>query len=651
MNKLFLFFALLVCNLSIAQYQIAIDAYVLDKGTGSPLEYVNVNVLSKNVSAISNNVGSIKLTYDEDSVVEQDIIKFSHIGYKDLEVKVGLLYKLLVNSNKIYLVKKDFLSANEDSSGGKITGTISDPNGFVQGAIVRVKNTLIETQTDFEGKFAISANRENVIVINALGMLPKEMTVPEAGNISVQLVPDGELLDAIELVGKAKKKLVETAVGKKNQDALGYSVNTISSEDISPGAIFLSDVIRGRFAGIRIDGFGDDAKFIIRGKGSVSVPAPAIFEVDGSIYNELPGFVNVQQIESITILKSLSAVNRYGAIARGGVIRIKTKNFGVPTGEDGKPVDTALVKGNDYNEILENVDDALQESNICIRLENAKSYEEALTIYKEEKSKLKGESVSFMVDASDCFMKWNEDQSVKILKEAIQKAYTNVKALKTIAFKFDEKREFEESKLVYQRIAELRKKDIQSYRDLALSYTNTGNYQEAMVLYKKMMANDLPGVDFMPIENTIINEVQNLVAQHRTEVDYKDLHPDLLSVKFKKDIRIVLDWNDPNAEFEFQFVNPNKKYFKWAHTKFESMDRMMDEIKTGYHTEEYIIDNAEPGEWLVNIEGLTEEDSLNPTYLKYTVYKNYGLPEETKEIKVIKLPRQEKKLTLDRVSF
>ena len=96
---------------------------------------------------------------------------------------------------------------------------------------------------------------------------------------------------------------------------------------------------------------------------------------------------------------------------------------------------------------------------------------------------------------------------------------------------------------------------------------------------------------------------------------------------------IVFDWNDPNAEFELQFVNPNKKYFKWAHTKFESMDRMMDEIKNGYHTEEFIIDDAEPGEWLFNIEGLAKEDALNPTYLKYTVYKNYGLPEETKEIK------------------
>ena len=461
MNKTLILISLLITSLSMAQYQISIDAYVLDKENGSPLEYVNVNVLSKKLSAISNNIGSVQLTYDEESVGERDIIKFSHIGYKDLEVKMSNLYKLLANSNKIYLTPKDFLSAKDHLSKGKVTGTVSNPNGFVQGATVRVKNTLIESLSDEGGKFAIEADSDNVLVVSFLGMLTNEISVPEEGTISVQLIPDGELLDEIELSVKAKAKLVETAVGKKNADALGYTVNTITSDQISVGAITLADVLRGRFAGVKVSGFGDNAQFIIRGMGSIVAPAPAIFEVDGSIYTDVPVFVNVQQIESISILKSLSAVNRYGAVARGGVIRIKTKNFGVPVGEDGKPINTALVKGNDYEENLETIENVKQDSNISRRLENAESYEDALVIYKEEKIKLKGESVSFMVDASDRFMKWEEDKSVDILREAIQKAYANVKALKTIAFKLDEKGEFEESKLVYQRIAELRENDIQ----------------------------------------------------------------------------------------------------------------------------------------------------------------------------------------------
>ncbi|MBT8305285.1 MAG: hypothetical protein KJP09_12495, partial [Bacteroidia bacterium] len=232
-----------------------------------------------------------------------------------------------------------------------------------------------------------------------------------------------------------------------------------------------------------------------------------------------------------------------------------------------------------------------------------------------------------------------------------QIAYYNPKALKALAYKLEEKLIHEEAKLVYQRIAVLRPNDVQSYRDLALSYVANGNYQEAMTLYKQMLANDKPNVDFSAIESTIINEIKHLVANHRQEVNYKDLHPDLLSVKFKSDVRFVFDWNDPNSEFEFQFVNPQKKFYTWAHTKFDNMERMTDEIQKGYHTEEYIIDDADKGEWIINIRNLSEEDTENPTYLKYTVYTNYGLPDETKEVKVVKLYQLENKVTLDKFKY
>lgn len=650
MNKTLIFFSLLISSLSMAQYQITIDAYVLDKQTGEPIPYVNLKVVNRSLSTISNLEGKVSLSYDEEAVGENDVIKFSNIAYKDLEVNFGQLYKLLTNSDKIYLTKKNFLAGiNEEE--GNISGVVRDPNGFVRGATVKVKNTLLETQTDSNGRFRIKADQDNVLVIDFLGTLQKEVGVPASGEVVVELVPNGELLDEVEIEGKGKKTLVETGVGKKDKDALGYTVNTITSEQISPGAITLADVIRGRFAGVTVSGFGDNAQFVIRGKGSIVAPAPALFEVDGNIYTDPPTFVNVQQIKTISILKSLSAVNRYGAIARGGVIQIKMKNFGVVSGEDVKPVNTALIKGNDYQENIEELDHVSNRSAISAKLEMAKTYEEAIAVYKSAKQDLSLVRIPFLVDASDYFTKWDKGFSIEILKDGIQKAFNNVKALKTIAYKLDELGEYKESKLIYQRVAALRPKDVQSYKDLALSYSATGDYNEAMSLYKKMLANNMTDIDFSVIGDAIVNEVQNLVAHHRLEVDYKDLHPDLLSAKYKKDLRMVFDWNDPNVEFELQFVNPDKKYYNWFHTNFENRSRILDEVKKGYHTEEYIIDDADSGQWIINLEGLSREDPNNPTYLKYTVFKNYGLPEETKEIKVIKLSGQEKKLTLDRVSF
>jgi uncharacterized protein YfaP (DUF2135 family) len=166
-----------------------------------------------------------------------------------------------------------------------------------------------------------------------------------------------------------------------------------------------------------------------------------------------------------------------------------------------------------------------------------------------------------------------------------------------------------------------------------------------------MLSNSIDGVDFSGLQQPITDELMHLLAFQRSKVDYRDLLADLLTAKFKQDLRIVFEWNDPNAEFELQFVNPQKKFFKWAHTKFDNRERMLDEIKKGYTTEAYIIDDAEAGEWIINIEALNETSDINPNYLKYTIYKNYGLPSETKTVKVIQLENLKQKVTLDKFMY
>ena len=98
---------------------------------------------------------------------------------------------------------------------------------------------------------------------------------------------------------------------------------------ISPSHKTIIDVIVGKFPGVKIignnGGFGN-TKVLIRG-GSLSInnQAYAIFDVDGIIYMEPPMFIDPQKIKSITILKSLASVNKYGNIGRGGAIIIRLK--------------------------------------------------------------------------------------------------------------------------------------------------------------------------------------------------------------------------------------------------------------------------------------------------------------------------------------
>ena len=78
---------------------------------------------------------------------------------------------------------------------------------------------------------------------------------------------------------------------------------------------------------------------------------------------------------------------------------------------------------------------------------------------------------------------------------------------------------------------------------------------------------------------------------------------------------------------------------------------MIDEIQYGYNTEEFIIDDSEKGDWIINIENFTIENNENPTYLKYTVFKNYGRPNQIKKLRVINLSKLNQKITLDKLLY
>ena len=70
-----------------------------------------------------------------------------------------------------------------------------------------------------------------------------------------------------------------------------------------------------------------------------------------------------------------------------------------------------------------------------------------------------------------------------------------------------------------------------------------------------------------------------------------------------------------------------------------------------YAAEAYLIEDEEPGEWIINLEAFDQEDSNNPNFLKYTIYKNYGSRDETKLTKVIQLNTLNSKVTLDRIDY
>lgn len=647
--------------------EINLNATVLDYESNEAIPFAEVKFINKNIGTLSDSDGSFELNYFDRNVNDDDVFQLTANGYDTLITDASRLYKFLNNTNKFFLKKTNseaqwFQDGSSDSN--FIFGKIFSVKGPIQGASIKVKNSLIEAKSDFEGFFKIKADLNDILMIDYLGMIEKQVFVEDLSDKYILLKSDTQILDQVTITGTTElSDEVDTGYGKKKKKSIGFSTSTITSEEISPSAVTIVDAIRGKFTNVQVAydqsgaATGNKQKIYVRG-GSLSInnSASAIFDVEGFIYPDVPDFIDPQQIESITLLRSMSATNKYGSQGRGGVFLIKMKSLARKT---QRLLNTLKVKGNDYTEQTYSVDiDSItpfyindyKQANSLIQAKN-----QFFKLQKEEYEL----SIPFYVESYNYFKNIDKDFAVLILKMISQKAKDNPKALKTIAYKLEESGDYDQAKILYKRLLTIRPSDEQTYRDLALIYKETKEYELAASLYNKILKNKLSKANILGLQETVVNEASHLYWTEMDKLVLTDFPLKTLKTfvpkndwnNFGYDYRIVFDWNDPAVEFNIQFVDPKKKYFNWSHTIIDDKEILEDELNYGYNTEEFIIEKSDKGKWIVNIENFSIEDESNPTYMKYTVYKNYGRPNEIRKVEVLDLSKLKQKVTLDILSY
>ena len=647
--------------------EVNLNATVLDYESNEAIPFAEAKFINKNIGALSDSDGGFELNYFDRNVNDDDVFQLTANGYDTLITNASRLYKFLNNTNKFFLKKTNSEAQwfQDDSSGSNfIFGKIFSVKGPIQGASIKVKNSLIEAKSDFEGFFKIKADLNDILMIDYLGMIEKQVFVEDLSDKYILLKTDTQILDQVTITGTTElSDEVDTGYGKKKKKSIGFSTSTITSEEISPSAVTIVDAIRGKFTNVQVAydqsgaATGNKQKIYVRG-GSLSInnSASAIFDVEGFIYPDVPDFIDPQQIESITLLRSMSATNKYGSQGRGGVFLIKMKSLARKT---QRLLNTLKVKGNDYTEQIYSVDlDSItpfyindyKQANSLIQAKN-----QFFKLQKEEYEL----SIPFYIESYNYFKNIDKDFAVLILKMISQKAKDNPKALKTIAYKLEESGDYDQAKILYKRLLTIRPSDEQTYRDLALIYKETKEYELAASLYNKILKNKLSKANILGLQETIVNEASHLYWTEMDKLVLTDFPLKTLKTfvpkndwnNFGYDYRIVFDWNDPVVEFNIQFVDPKKKYFNWSHTIIDDKEILEDELNYGYNTEEFIIEKSDKGKWIVNIENFSIEDDSNPTYMKYTVYKNYGRPNEIRKVEVLDLSKLKQKVTLDILSY
>jgi len=200
-----------------------------------------------------------------------------------------------------------------------VSGTVSDESGPLPGVSIIVKGTTSGTQTDFDGKYTITANTGDVLVFSYVGMTSTEKTVGTNNTINVTMT-GSNLLEEIVVVGygtSTKQAFTGSAIAVKSENLEAKSVSNISQ------------ALSGEVAGVTVvNGSGQPgsaATIRIRGFGTINGNSDPLYIVDGVPYLNSISNINPADIESTTVLKDATATSIYGSRGANGVIVITTK--------------------------------------------------------------------------------------------------------------------------------------------------------------------------------------------------------------------------------------------------------------------------------------------------------------------------------------
>lgn len=201
-----------------------------------------------------------------------------------------------------------------------VSGTVADQDGQpLPGASIVEKGTTNGTQTDFDGNFSIQlADGNAILVVSYMGFATKEIAVNGQSNISISLAEDAAGLEEVVVVGFGTQKKTDLT-GAVSQIKMDDAVGNRPVTDIGAA-------LQGALPGFTASSGpepGSGNTFNIRGYTSINGGGPLIL-VDNTVMNNVK-MLNVNDIESVTVLKDASAAAIYGARAAFGVVLITTK--------------------------------------------------------------------------------------------------------------------------------------------------------------------------------------------------------------------------------------------------------------------------------------------------------------------------------------
>jgi TonB-dependent starch-binding outer membrane protein SusC len=215
----------------------------------------------------------------------------------------------------LFLAALSFNANAQKNVSGIIAGT-KDKQPLV-GVTVIVKGSQIATQTNANGAFQISVpNESSTLVITAVGYETQEISLVGKSTLSLEMREVSSSLNEIVVLGYTSQR-------KKDITGSVAVVNVSNLKTVPSGTT--ESLLQGQASGVTVINSGapgGGSNLRIRGVTSIGSTNPLVI-IDGT-----PGNLhdlNVNDVESMQVLKDAGAAAIYGVRGSNGVVVITTK--------------------------------------------------------------------------------------------------------------------------------------------------------------------------------------------------------------------------------------------------------------------------------------------------------------------------------------
>ena len=284
--------------------------------------------LAKVFDAITRQTGLTvaysRPTVDPDRIVTIEANK-EELSQVLTQLMKGTNVTFEIGEKKIYLKEKPTSDVQQSRKVKTISGTIVDDKGEpVIGASIAVQGTTLGTITNLDGEYTLANVPENSeVTVSFIGYKTLTFKANDKSLSKITLKEDTEMLEEVVVIG----------YGSMNKRDVTTSIARVGGEELKDMPVTGFDqALVGKMAGVQITqttGKPNGGTSIrVRGTGSITAGADPLYVVDGVPLERASSAletVDMNDVESIEILKDASSAAIYGSRGSNGVVMITTK--------------------------------------------------------------------------------------------------------------------------------------------------------------------------------------------------------------------------------------------------------------------------------------------------------------------------------------